>query len=48
MLAFDSQVLNSESATGLLTRAEGTLVLAGYAALLLAIGTVTFSRRDTL
>jgi hypothetical protein len=46
MLAFDSQVLNAESATGLLTRAEGALVLAGYTALLLIAGTVSFSRRD--
>ena len=46
MLAFDSAVLNPESATVMLTRAEGALVLAGYAALLLIVGTVSFSRRD--
>jgi hypothetical protein len=46
MLAFDSIGMNSESTTGLLTRAEGALVLAGYAVLLLIAGTVSFSRRD--
>lgn len=46
MLDFDSAVLSPDSATVLLTRAEGALVLAGYAALLLIVGTVSVSRRD--